>query len=120
RVIHFEIPVENPEKSIPFYSDLFGWKIDKWGGPGMDYWLITTGPKQEEGINGGMMKRNPGQPVANTIQVDSVDEMCRKIEAKGGVICVPKMVIPGVGYLAYFQDPDGNIFGIMHPDLNAK
>jgi len=33
---------------------------------------------------------------------------------------VPKMPIPGVGWLAYAKDTEGNIFGIMQPDANAK
>ena len=28
-------------------------------------------------------------------------------------MCVPKMAIPCVGWLAYVKDPDGNIFGLM-------
>jgi len=30
------------------------------------------------------------------------------------------MAIPGVGWLAYAQDPVGNVFGILEPDTNAK
>ena len=33
RVIHFELSVENAEKSIPFYSEVFGWKVEKMGWP---------------------------------------------------------------------------------------
>lgn len=28
-VIHFEIPADNVEKLKAFYSELFGWKIEK-------------------------------------------------------------------------------------------
>ena len=37
-----------------------------------------------------------------------------------GTITVPKMAIPGVGWLAYFKDPDGNAFGIMESDMSAR
>ena len=30
------------------------------------------------------------------------------------------MAIPGVGWLAYAEDPAGNVFGIMEPDTSAK
>jgi predicted enzyme related to lactoylglutathione lyase len=30
------------------------------------------------------------------------------------------MAIPGVGYLAYCQDTEGNTFGIMQADPSAK
>ncbi len=42
RPIHFEIPAENPERAMQFYSSVFGWKFNKWDGP-MDYWVISTG-----------------------------------------------------------------------------
>jgi len=51
RPTHFEIPSDNPERAISFYEAVFGWKFQKWEGP-MPYWLITTGPDSEPGING--------------------------------------------------------------------
>jgi predicted enzyme related to lactoylglutathione lyase len=33
---------------------------------------------------------------------------------------VPRMAIPGVGWLAYANDSEGNIFGMMQPDTAAK
>ena len=44
----------------------------------------------------------------------------KKAASIGGKNVVPKMPIPGVGWLAYCTDPGGNIFGMMHPDENAK
>ncbi len=35
-------------------------------------------------------------------------------------ICVPKMAIPKIGWLAYAEDPTGNGFGIIEPDTKAK
>ena len=90
------------------------------GRPGGD-WLITTGDDSEPGINGGMMKRNDSNgSTHNTVQVSSVDDYTEKVTESGGEIVVPKMAIPGVGYMAYCKDTEGNIFGIMHPDPNAK
>ena len=44
-IVHFEILADDVERSKKFYSDLFGWKIEKWSGSdsiGMDYWTINT------------------------------------------------------------------------------
>lgn len=113
RVVHFEIPTEDPSRALAFYQSVFGWQSQKWDGP-EDYWLLTTGAAEQPGINGGLMKRHdPRQPVTNTVDVPSVDDFCAKITQAGGEIVVPKMEIPGVGYLAYFKDTEGNIFGIM-------
>jgi uncharacterized protein len=117
RVVHFEIPADNPEMAITFYSDLFGWQFTKWDGP-MPYWLIDTG--EGPGINGGLLQKNgPDHPVVNTVDVADLDSMVPKVEATGGTIVVPKMPIPGVGWLAYFKDLDGNIVGMMQADSSA-
>jgi predicted enzyme related to lactoylglutathione lyase len=62
--------------------------------------------------------QSPG--TLNTVAVNSLDEAMRKIEQRGGKICVPKMAIPKVGWLAYAADPAGNVFGVIEPDTNAK
>lgn len=83
----------------------------------MAYWLIETGEEGTPGINGGLMKRQqPGQSVCNTINVSSVDESTQKVIDAGGTIVVPKMAIPGVGYLVYYLDPENNMFGMMESD----
>ncbi len=127
RVVHFEIHAENPERAIAFYKNLFGWKFTKWEGP-MDYWLIVTGPDSEKGINGGMIRRMGPPPVEMqavnayccTIQIGAIDEMVANIVKAGGTIALPKMPIPGIGWLAYFKDTEGNIVGVMQSDALAK
>jgi predicted enzyme related to lactoylglutathione lyase len=126
RVIHFEIHAENPERAVRFYSEVFGWSIAKWGGE-YDYWLIETGPPTQPGINGGLVRRRGPGPVENqpvssyvcTMDVPSADDYARKITEHGGTIAVPKMPIPGVGWLVYAKDTEGNIFGIMQADERA-
>jgi uncharacterized protein len=122
RVTHFEIYTNDPETVQPFYRDVFGWKFDKFEGGPMEYWLVTTGNDKDPGINGGMTRPRQGQSTGtlNTIAVESLDETIRKIEQRGGKICVPKMAIPKVGWLAYAADPAGNVSGIIEPDAKAK
>lgn len=50
----------------------------------------------------------------------SVDEFAKKVEAHGGTAVAPQMAIPGVGWLAYFKDPKGNIAGLYTHDPGAK
>jgi hypothetical protein len=120
RPIHFEIPADDPERARKFYGDVFGWQFQKWEGP-MPYWLVTTGGNGEPGIDGGMMPRQqPGATTVNTVGVTSLDETLRKIEGGGGRTVVPRMAIPGVGWLAYCLDPEGNTFGVMQADEKAR
>ena len=119
RPIHFEIPAENPDRVMSFYSAAFGWKFKKWDGP-TDYWMITTGDPAEPGIDGGLLKRrDPAQPCVNTVGVSDIDATTKTIESSGGKCVVPKMPVPGVGWLAYFQDPEGNMIGVMQMDPTA-
>ncbi len=127
RVVHFDIHADQPDRAIAFYSGLFGWKFDKWAGP-TPYWLITTGPDSEPGINGGLAPRlgprpAEGQPLnayGCTIAVDNLDALIAKTPSLGGSIVMPKMPIPSVGWLAYAKDTEGNIFGMMQNDPGAK
>jgi hypothetical protein len=121
RPIHFEIPVENPQRAIDFYSTLFGWKFRKWDGP-VDYWIISTAQNSSEpGIDGGLLlRRDPNQPCVNTIGVENVDESIKTVLSNGGSIAVPKMAVPGVGWLAYCKDTEGHIFGMMQNDPSAR
>lgn len=120
RPVHFELHSADPGKTQQFFADVFDWRFNRWEGP-MEYWLVTTGDGKYPGIDGGLMKSMDGQPrTVNTLRVDDVDDACAKVVAAGGQVCVPKMAIPGVGWLAYCIEPMGNLFGVMHDDPAAK
>jgi predicted enzyme related to lactoylglutathione lyase len=125
RVIHFEIHAGDPDRAVKFYESLFGWTFQKWEGP-MDYWLVTTGPDSQPGINGGLLRRQgdiDGQAVIAyvcTIDVENIDASIAKAQSLGSQVVVPKMPIPGMGWLVYFKDTEGNIFGMMQADPEAK
>lgn len=118
RVVHFEIPCDHPEQTMNFFKQVFSWSFERFGNE--DYWSVFTGDPKDPGINGGLMKkRDPNQPIANSILVKDLDTTTNKIVQAGGQIVVPKMAIPSVGWLAYFKDPDGNIHGLYQEDPSA-
>lgn len=118
RVVHFEIPASDPEKSIEFFTEVFGWTFSRWGQE--EYWLATTGENDSPGINGALIKRrDPQMPMVNTINVPDIDKSMADVEANGGIIVVPKSTIPAMEHLCYFKDPDGVIHGMMQNDSNA-
>ena len=125
RVVHFEIHASDPERAIGFYEKAFGWTFQGWEGP-MPYWLIITGPDDQKGINGGLVPRRgelDGQAVIAyvcTIDVASVDDSIATVASNGGTVVLPKMTVPGVGWLVYCKDTEGNIFGMLQADTNAK
>ncbi len=127
RAVHFEIQASNPQALIDYYTGLFGWSFNKWEGG--EYWLIHTGPEEKPGINGGLLPRRGPVPETMaavnafviTVDVDDIDAAVAKAAAagSGGAIVVPKMPVPGIGWLSYARDPDGNIFGMMQEDTEA-
>ncbi|MDU0204378.1 VOC family protein [Paenibacillus sp. MAH-36] len=120
KVLRFEMQVPDPESTIAFYSNTFGWKFTKFPGS-RDYWFIETGEADEKGIDGGLMKSPDGVArTVNSIHVSSIDDFLASIPANGGAIVVPKITMPGMGYLAYFTDPSGMLLGVSQADPNAR
>lgn len=126
RPVHFEIQADNAERAMTFYRTLLGWKFEQWGSE--KYWLVTTGEKGTPGIDGGLMpRRGPGpanmQPVnafVCTVDVADLDAYIKRVPELGGTIALPKMPVPTVGWLFYAKDTEGNIFGMIQFDANAK
>jgi len=116
RIIHFEIPSDNPEKSSAFYKNTFGWNSQKWGEE--DYWLTETGAKETPGINGAITKRSKNlQHVVNTIMVDNITSAISLINKNGGKVITDIMDIPNIGKFVYFKDPDENIMGALESSM---
>ncbi len=125
RVVHFEIHATEPEALIDFYARLFGWTFTPT--EGMEYWLISTGPREEPGIDGGLVPRPVPGPADSpalgafpcTVDVASVDETLALADELGAELALPKMPVTGVGWLAYIKDPDGNVLGLLQADPSA-
>ena len=123
RPIHFEIHASDLDRAQAFYEAMFGWAFQARGD---DFRFIATG-EDGPGIDGGMVRRRGdpprgGEPVNAwicTVAIDDVDAYLSRAEASGGSIALPKMAVPGVGWLAYVKDIDGNILGLMQADRSA-
>lgn len=122
-IVHFEIDAEDIERISAFYEDVFGWRFSKWEGL-MDYYLINTGSKEDPGIGGAVMKRSEREhfknQTINTIGVESIDKTLESIKKAGGKILTPRTAIPGVGYHSYCLDTEGNAFGVLQEDPEAR
>ena len=119
KVIHFEIPADDPDRAVAFYKQAFGWRIESWAGP-FDYWLAETGDEDEEGIHGAIALRTTVSQPTFTISVPSLDDYLKRVVAAGGKVLAPPNPIPGVGYHAMCQDTEGNVIGVMHRDLSVQ
>lgn len=83
RPCHFDLGADDPKRAMKFYKDIFGWKFEKWADGQMEYWMITTGKKKKDGINGGLSKRDPeAMPNMNTIDCLQWTSFQRKLLAR--------------------------------------
>ena len=118
KVVHFEIPATDPAAAMRFYEKVFGWTYQLF--PGQEYWFAIGGDEEARGSNGAIMKRaDPSQPVTVTVEVPDLDATLATVAREGGVVVVPKSPVPGMGWFAFFKDPDGNIVGAWAHDPGA-
>lgn len=122
RVIHFELPVDDSERAKSFYSDIFDWDISSYGD--LRYWPATTGAEDEPGINGALTGAESMAPMGPRsvhiiIQVDDLDTTVQAALERGGNLAQARQTIPGVGFVAYITDSEGNRIGLLEEDENA-
>ena len=129
RVVHFEIQVDDVERAKAFYAAVFDWTYQDWSGvSGATYWGVVTGPDDQLGINGGLLRRPAPAPAAEqgtnafvcTIGVGDYDETEQRILDAGGRVALPKTALTGMAWQGYYLDPEGNTFGIHQPDPEAR
>lgn len=125
RVIQFAIGASDPEQQAEFYQKTLGWRITReelaapWGK--IPFWKIETGGKDQPGIDGFMLQGpQPGAITVNVVEVASLDEAVHRVEQQGGKILEGRQPVPGIGWLAVCQDPQGMMFDLLEPDANAE
>lgn len=129
RVVHFEIQADDVERARSFYAAVFAWSFEDWSQvTGSTYWGVSTGPRDQPGIDGGLLQRPAPAPASEqgtngfvcTVQVEDYDETERRILDAGGQVALPKSALPGMAWQGYYLDTEGNTFGIHQPDPEAK
>ena len=110
-VVLFEIGCQDSPKTTSFFSDLFGWTIER-RGPAT---LIDTGAGR--GIVGHLTSLPNGlrNYVTIYVQVDDLDAYLEKARELGGETVEPPNEVPGAGKFAWLNDPEGNMIGIWQP-----
>jgi len=118
RIVHFELPVDDPDRARAFYSSVFGWKLEAYGDA--PYWLATTGAEGELGIDGALAGRSEltSAPVV-VIGVDDLDAAAADALAHGAEELQGKQPVPGMGWSSYLRDPEGNVIGLWQTDEQA-
>lgn len=112
----FEIPVKDFNRGRAFYEAIFGIAMQPMEAMGMKSAFFPA-DLQGGGI-GGCIVEGPGYEPATTgslVYLNGGEDLSiplSKVEAAGGKILLPKTGIGPNGFMAYFQDTEGNKLGL--------
>jgi uncharacterized protein len=115
-VVHFEILGPDGPATIAFYRELFGWDLRQV--PMAGYRTYAYLPEPDQGIGGGVGQLEPGDRAGErlvTVYVEVSDPQATLDQAvqAGARVTLPVTEIDGVGAIARFRDPQGNIIGLV-------
>jgi predicted enzyme related to lactoylglutathione lyase len=110
-VIYFEIPVNDMDRAIEFYSAVFDFTFEK---NIIDHNEMAFFPFEDgaRGITGALAKGEIYIPTLQGILIyfstNDIDLMLEKLITYGGEILYPKTSNGELGYVAEFKDCEGN------------
>jgi predicted enzyme related to lactoylglutathione lyase len=124
-VVHFEMPYEDGERLVKFYTQAFGWQMQKLGKDMGHYVTAATAETDENrmvkrpgAINGGFFPKKPDWPAqypSVVIAVDDIEDAMKKVAGAGGKVLGEPMEIPGIGHYVSFMDTEGNRVSMLEP-----
>lgn len=99
-----------------FYTRLFEWAAEPFGGGGQTYTLF----RKAGSLVGGMVQcPKPGLPAhwLAYVAVEDVDAAAKQAASLGGKIVMAPFDVPTVGRIAIVLDPQGASLGLFKPLL---
>jgi uncharacterized protein len=102
-----------------FYAQVLGWSLPDDGR--RNSWAITSDIDCRLGTDspGTTGADHAEEPFIPTIHVPDVTAAAAAAVAAGGEVLVPRIPLPGVGWLVYLADTEGNVISIMQDDPEA-
>ena len=121
---HFAIHIDDMDRAKNFYEEVFEWGFASYGPA--DFLQIKADQTDNGELIGALQSRRYS-PVKEkivglecTVSVENIEEIIKKVEAKGGQILMPKTAIPYVGWITKFLDTEGNLVCAMQSDNSAR
>lgn len=110
--VHMELNTTDPVAAKEFYRNVFGWKTQDIEMPEGVYTMLSAA--KGANIGGIQLKPMPDAPTAwlGYVGVASHADTMAKAIMSGAHVIVEKYVIPGMGTLGIFFDPQGAPVGI--------
>lgn len=117
-VVHFEVIGDDAAALQSFYSELFGWKIERFEtATPMSYGLVQRDDNvlpDGTGIGGGIGQTPEGEPgwVTFYVEVPDVEAALAHAERLGGTrVSGPDRVMEGLE-IGQFTDPENHLIGV--------
>lgn len=117
-IVHWEIMGEDAEGQKAFYGGVFNWAFEPVEGF-ENYHMVAS---EDAGLGGAVGRGSDELPSYITfyVQVANIDYSLDEIEQAGGKTVVPRTEIPGTVTFALFNDPAGNLVGLVEEDVPAS
>lgn len=111
----FEIYVSDIAKATKFYETILATKLAPSEMEGCDMSMFPC--DMEAGVGGAIVKMEPYEPGPGGTMVylnveGDLDTVISRIPAAGGKMIKERMAIPPHGFIAIFEDCEGNIVGL--------
>jgi predicted enzyme related to lactoylglutathione lyase len=107
-----ELATTSMDAAAKFYSELFGWKAEPFGGSEMPYMTVQTSDGHG---NGGIRQKMDQEPVPYWLVyfgAEDIDATFGKVKELGGNQLAEPMEIGEMGKIAVAQDPQGAVFAL--------
>ena len=121
-IVWFDIPTEDFDRAVKFYSDILGAKVkvDKSMGQKLGLFPMPSDPKGP-GVGGDIVPPGVGnKPSSQGTRVylncaGKLDEVAGRVEKAGGKIVQKKFSIGQMGWIVLIKDTEGNVIGLQSP-----
>lgn len=110
-VVYFEIPVTDIDRAMKFYTSVFNFTFEK---QVIDHNEMALFPFSEEraGVSGALAKGEIYKPTKDGVVIyfktESIDKTLKLATENGGQILYPKTSNGNFGFVAEFEDSEGN------------
>jgi hypothetical protein len=110
-IVYFEIPVTNINRAIKFYTAVFhiNFELEMIDNNEMALFPFYD---RKRGISGALAKGEIYKPTKKGVLIyfrsDNIDETLESVLQNGGQILYPKTSVGELGFVAEFEDSEGN------------
>ncbi|MDX2180495.1 MAG: VOC family protein [Bryobacteraceae bacterium] len=117
-VTYFEIPAVNLDRAVAFYHAVFGYEFSRESIDGNEMALFPL-VERAKGATGALAKGETYKPskVGTLVYFETgdIDRTLQAVASQGGKTLYPRTGVGEYGFVAEFEDSEGNRVGLHAP-----